>query len=79
MHYSGEIFDLGRVSDVCWEVFELGRKADIVAHIIVVFPVVTLLSFPNMAMLAAAVVAAAGRDPAVDRSLRSVFGKCVVC
>nr|XP_023845576.1 cleavage stimulation factor subunit 2 isoform X2 [Salvelinus alpinus] len=31
------------------------------------------LSFPKMANLAAAVVAAAGRDPAVDRSLRSVF------
>uniref|UniRef100_A0A674BJL3 Cleavage stimulation factor, 3' pre-RNA, subunit 2 n=2 Tax=Salmo trutta TaxID=8032 RepID=A0A674BJL3_SALTR len=31
------------------------------------------LLFPKMANLAAAVVAAAGRDPAVDRSLRSVF------
>lgn len=30
-----------------------------------------------MANLAAAVVAAAGRDPAVDRSLRSVFGKFI--
>lgn len=35
------------------------------------------LSFPKMANLAAAVVAAAGRDPAVDRSLRSVFGKFI--
>lgn len=28
-------------------------------------------------LAAAAVVAAAGRDPAVDRSLRSVFGKFI--
>lgn len=30
----------------------------------------------NVAALPAAVAAAANRDPAVDRSLRSVFGEC---
>lgn len=46
------------------------------------FPGVTINSFPKMASAsvaaaAAAAAAAANRDPAVDRSLRSVFGKFV--
>lgn len=42
---------------------------------LVVFPCQTASCFfQNMANLAAAAAAAAARDPAVDRSLRSVFG-----
>lgn len=52
------------------------RQTDIVS-----FPGVTLICVPKMANVtaaaAAAAAAAASRDPAVDRSLRSVFGKFV--
>lgn len=42
---------------------------------LVAFPCQTAsYSSQNMANLAAAAAAAAARDPAVDRSLRSVFG-----
>lgn len=50
-------------------------KPEVVLFLLLRFPGVALVYVPKMANLAAAVAAAAAnRDPAVDRSLRSVFG-----
>lgn len=55
--------------------FSTLKKTEIVSTPL---PGVTCISFPNMANVVAspASAAAANRDPAVDRSLRSVFGEC---